>query len=84
MYYPLTLQFYSYNSSKYREVYIHIYVYILLEIYTHIYTNISMKRFHTHICLNIYCMRVFVCVRKKRDVPLTLAISSINCYRLLI
>lgn len=58
-----------------RSIYTYICVYIIGDIHTHIYTNISMKRFHTHICADIYCMRVFVCVRGKRDVPLTLAIS---------
>lgn len=43
-----------------------------------------MKRFYTHICADIYCMRVFVCERKKRCTLNHSNITSINCYRLLI
>lgn len=77
MYYPLTQQFHSYNSSKYEKyicTYTCIYIIEDIHIHTYIYTHKYGKILHTHMCRHI--RYVCVCVREKEtDVPLASAIS---------
>lgn len=85
MYYPLTLQFYSYNSSKYEKyIYIYMCIYYWRYTHTHIYKHKYEKISYTHMCRHILYACVCVCERKKRCTLNLSNITSINCYRLLI